>query len=55
LPGLIVGSMFPDLENSFIVLILGTQVPNRLILHSIFRAATIGTFLAVTFTVKIYP
>ena len=55
LPGLIVGSMFPDLENPFIVLILGTQVPNRLVLHSIFGAATIGTFLAVIFTVKIYP
>ena len=55
LPGLIVGSMFPDLENPFIVLILGTQVPNRLVLHSIFGAVTIGAIFAVTLTVKIYP
>ncbi len=55
LPGLIVGSMFPDLENPFLVLFLGTEVPHRLVLHSIFGAATIGTFLAVIFTVKIYP
>jgi hypothetical protein len=47
--------MFPDLENPFIMLFLGTQVPNRLVLHSIFGAATIGTSLAVIVTVKIYP
>ncbi len=47
--------MFPDLENPFLVLFLGTEVPHRLVLHSIFGAATIGTFLAVIFTVKIYP
>ncbi|MCW4022554.1 MAG: DUF4184 family protein [archaeon] len=55
LPGLIVGCMFPDLENPFIMLFLGTEVPNRLVLHSIFGAATIGTFLAVIVTVKVYP
>jgi len=55
LPGLIVGSMFPDLEIPFILLFLGTEVPHRLVLHSLFGAATIGTFLAVIFTVKIYP
>lgn len=55
LPGLIVGSMFPDLENPFIMLFLGNDVPNRLVLHSIFGAATLGTFLAVIFTAKIYP
>ena len=47
--------MFPDLEIPFIVWFLGSQVPNRLVLHSIFGAATIGTFLAVIFTVTIYP
>lgn len=47
--------MFPDLEIPFIVLFLGTDIPNRLVLHSIFGAATIGTFFAVIFTVKIYP
>ena len=55
LPGLIVGSMFPDLENLFIMLFLGADVPNRLVLHSIFGAATIGTIFAVIVTVKIYP
>jgi len=47
--------MFPDLEIPFIVLFSGTEVPHRLVLHSVFGAATIGTFLAVIFTVKIYP
>ena len=55
LPGLIVGSMFPDLENPFIMLFLGGEFPNRLVLHSLFGAATIGTILAVIFTVAIYP
>jgi membrane-bound metal-dependent hydrolase YbcI (DUF457 family) len=47
--------MFPDLEVPFIVWFLGTEVPNRLVLHSIFGAATIGTFFAVIFTVTVYP
>jgi membrane-bound metal-dependent hydrolase YbcI (DUF457 family) len=47
--------MFPDLENLFIMLFLGTEVPNRLVLHSIFGAVTIGTFFAVIVTVTIYP
>jgi membrane-bound metal-dependent hydrolase YbcI (DUF457 family) len=47
--------MFPDLEVPFVVWFLGIQVPNRLMLHSIFGAATIGTFLAVIFTITIYP
>ena len=55
LPGLIVGCMFPDLENPFILLFFGSDVPNRLVLHSIFGAATLGVFLAVIFTVKVYP
>ena len=55
LPGLIVGCMFPDLENPFIWLLLGTQVPNRMILHSLLGSATIGTFLAVIVTVRVYP
>lgn len=55
LPGLIVGSMFPDLEIPFIVFFFGTQVPNRMILHSILGSATIGTFLALIVTVRVYP
>ena len=55
LPGLIVGCMFPDLEVPFIVLLLGTEVPHRMILHSILGAATIGTALALAVTVLVYP
>ncbi|PVX24941.1 MAG: hypothetical protein CW716_09035 [Candidatus Bathyarchaeum sp.] len=55
LPGLIVGCMFPDIENPFIMLLYGTQVPNRMVLHSILGSATIGTFFAVIVTVWVYP
>ena len=55
LPGLIVGCMFPDLETPFMWLLLGTQVPNRMILHSLVGSATLGTVLAVIFTVRVYP
>lgn len=53
--GLIAGSMFPDLENPFIMLLSGTQVPNRMGLLSILGSVTIGTFLAVIVTVCVYP
>jgi len=55
LPGLVVGCMFPDLEIPLIVLLFGTQVPNRMILHSLLGSATIGTFLALIVTVRVYP
>ena len=55
LPGLIVGCMFPDLEIPFIVLLFGTQGPNRMVLHSLLGSATIGTFLALIVTVRVYP
>ena len=55
LPGLIVGCMFPDLEIPVIVLLFGTQVPNRMILHSLLGSATLGTFLALIVTVRVYP
>ena len=55
LPGLIVGCMFPDLEIPFIVLLLGTQGPNRMVLHSLLGSASIGTFLALIVTVRVYP
>jgi membrane-bound metal-dependent hydrolase YbcI (DUF457 family) len=55
LPGLIVGCMFPDLEIPFMALLFGSQVPNRMILHSLLGATIIGTFLAVIFTVRVYP
>ncbi len=52
LPGLTVGSMFPDLEIPFVFVLYGTD---RLMLHSLLGAVTIGTLLSVTFTVTIYP
>jgi membrane-bound metal-dependent hydrolase YbcI (DUF457 family) len=55
LPGLIVGYMFSDLENPFMALFFGSQVPNRKVLHSLLGSATIGTFLAVIVTVRVYP
>lgn len=55
LPGLIVGSMIPDLEIPFIVLIFGIDGPNRLVLHSLLGSATLGTILATIITTKFYP
>jgi membrane-bound metal-dependent hydrolase YbcI (DUF457 family) len=55
LPALIVGSMLPDLEIPFIVLLFGTSVPNHLLLHSLTGALTVGTALAIAITVFIYP
>jgi len=46
LPELVVGSMVPDLEIPIIFLVFGTQVPNRMVLHSVLGAATAGTLLA---------
>jgi membrane-bound metal-dependent hydrolase YbcI (DUF457 family) len=55
LPGLIVGSMLPDLEIPFIVLLSRNQVSDRLVLHSLLGAFTLGTALAIAITVLIYP
>ncbi len=55
LPGLVVGSMFPDLEIPAIILLFRTRLPHRLVLHSLLGAATVGTALSVIFTVLIYP
>ena len=55
LPGLIVGCMFPDLEIPFIVLLYGTEVPHRMVLHSLLGSVTIGTLLALVVTVWVYP
>jgi membrane-bound metal-dependent hydrolase YbcI (DUF457 family) len=55
LPALIVGSMVSDLEIPFIVLLLGTEVPHRLVLHSLLGAVTVGTILSTAITVLIYP
>ena len=55
LPALVVGSMVPDLEIPFIILLLGTEVPHRLVLHSLLGAVTIGTALSIAITVLVYP
>jgi len=55
LPGLAVGSMFPDLEIPTIILLFGTRIPERMLLHSLLGAASIGTVLSVIFVVLMYP
>ncbi len=55
LPALVVGSMLPDLEIPFMVLLFGNSVPNHLLLHSLLGALTLGTALAIAITVLIYP
>ena len=47
--------MVPDLEIPIIFLIFGTQVPNRMVLHSVLGAATAGTLFATAITIWIYP
>ena len=55
LPGLTVGSMFPDLEIPTLSVLFGYRFPQRLILHSLLGATTIGTVFSVAFTVLLYP
>jgi hypothetical protein len=55
LPAVIVGSMVPDLEIPFMVLLFGTNTPTHLLLHSILGSLTVGTAIAVAITVLIYP
>lgn len=66
LPGIVVGSMLPDLEIPFMVLLFGMQPSNRvlyetdwnawrLVLHSMLGAVTIGALLSILFTVLVYP
>jgi len=54
LPGLIVGSVFPDLEIPAIIVLFGTRGSDRLVLHSLLGAATVGAVLSVMFTVLMY-
>jgi membrane-bound metal-dependent hydrolase YbcI (DUF457 family) len=55
LPALAVGSMLPDLEIPLILLLFGDRISHRLVLHSLLGSATIGTFLALIITIRIYP
>jgi membrane-bound metal-dependent hydrolase YbcI (DUF457 family) len=48
--------MLPDFEIPLIVLLGGGQIPyNRLVLHSLVGAVTVGTLVAVAFTLVLYP
>jgi len=56
LPGLIVGSVFPDVETPIMFLLFRDQFSlNRLVLHSLLGGATIGAFLAAASTALLYP
>jgi membrane-bound metal-dependent hydrolase YbcI (DUF457 family) len=55
LPALIVGAMIPDLEIPVMFLLLGPQVPNRMVLHSLLGGITVGTIIGVAITVMVYP
>ena len=49
------GSFLPDLEIPIMLLLFGTQAPNRMILHSLIGGMTIGTLFALAITIWIYP
>lgn len=49
------GSMLPDLEIPIMLLLFGSQTPNRMILHSLLGAMTVGTLIATAITVWVYP
>ena len=55
LPGLAVGAMIPDLEVLFFLLWIRGHPFDRLVLHSLLGAATLGTLIAVIVTHWIYP
>ncbi len=54
LPALLVSTMVADLEIPFLYLATG-GLQDRLFLHSLLGAATLGTFLSVFLTVFLYP
>jgi len=54
LPALLVSSMVPDLEIPILFLVTG-GFQDRIVLHSLLGAATLGTFLSVLLTVFLYP
>lgn len=54
LPALLVSTMVPDLEIPVIYL-MTEGLQDRLVLHSLLGAATLGTFLSVLLTVFLYP
>jgi hypothetical protein len=57
LPGFIIGAMVPDLEIPIIVILFGGDMlpGNRLVLHSLFGAATLGTGLSLLLVAVVVP
>ena len=55
LSALIVGSLVPDLEVPLVYLWSGTWAQDRMVLHSLIGGLTLGTLIAVAFTVLVYP
>ncbi len=55
LPGLVVGSVIPDIECLIIWLFFNGLVPDHLVLHSLVGGLFLGTFLAVGVTMLLYP
>jgi hypothetical protein len=55
LPGLIVGSVIPDIEVPILWLFFRGVLPDHLVLHSFVGALTIGTILSVLTTRFLYP
>jgi len=55
LPALIVGSVIPDIEPLVSLVTGGRFGPPRELMHSLFGAVTLDTFLAVLVTTTLYP
>jgi len=55
LPGLIVGSIIPDIEVPILFIFFNGVFPDHLILHSLIGALTIGTLISTVATVLFYP
>ena len=55
LPGLIVGSMLPDIEVPIMLILLRSRAPPRLVFHSLLGAAILGTLISLVVTILVYP
>ncbi len=55
LSGLVVGTVFPDIEVPILVIFFQNILPDHLVLHSLIGAFTVGLFLAIFVTKYIYP
>ena len=55
LPGLIVGSLIPDIEVPILFIFFNGVLPDHFIMHSLIGALTIGTFISTLVTVMLYP